>query len=149
MPGKRKSVFYAAAGGVVFRGDEVLVLRRPSRGEVRLPKGHLEDGETAEQAALREVAEETGFCDLALGASLGTILNRFLYDGLEVRRMETYFLMTVVSAATRPRSNKEEREFTVDWVPQDDAVEALTFETEKEFVRRAITARGKPEGGAA
>ena len=47
------------AGGVVLLGDQV-VLRRTARGEYLFPKGHLEEGETEEETALREVAEETG-----------------------------------------------------------------------------------------
>ena len=51
---------YTAAGGVVVRGEDVLVLRRPGRDEIRLPKGHVEPGEGLAEAALRETREETG-----------------------------------------------------------------------------------------
>ena len=55
-----KIVTYTSAGGVVIdgTGDQVLVLVRPERDEVRLPKGHIEAWESAEDAALREVGEE-------------------------------------------------------------------------------------------
>ncbi len=53
-------VSYTAAGGIVVHKGQVLVLLRPTAGEVRLPKGHVESGETLEAAALREVMEETG-----------------------------------------------------------------------------------------
>jgi len=52
-----RAVRYTAAGGVVVDAERVLVLRRPSRDEVRLPKGHIEKGESAQETALREVME--------------------------------------------------------------------------------------------
>jgi len=59
-------------GGVVVHGDCVLVLRRPGRGEVRLPKGHVEPGESPQETALREVREESGCTGLEVRADLGT-----------------------------------------------------------------------------
>src|SRR4051794_34302113 len=49
-----------AAGGVVIEGERVLVVHRPRHGDWSLPKGKLDPGESWEQAALREVEEETG-----------------------------------------------------------------------------------------
>ena len=45
---------YASAGGLVVEAGRVLVLERPGRRELRLPKGHIEPGETPRQAALRD-----------------------------------------------------------------------------------------------
>lgn len=60
-----------AAGGLVENGaGEILLMRR--RGWWDLPKGHVEAGETHEQAALREVAEETGLTDVSILQPLGT-----------------------------------------------------------------------------
>ena len=59
-----------SAGGIVFWGKQVLVLTN-FRGDTVFPKGHLERGETPEQAALREVVEEAGICPQLL-APLGT-----------------------------------------------------------------------------
>ena len=76
-----KRVRYAAAGGVVVQRDvlqglpaaetHLLLLDRPRRAEVRLPKGHIDPGESAEEAALRETCEESGYCDLDVLADLG------------------------------------------------------------------------------
>ncbi len=128
-------VRYTAAGGVVVRDGRVLVLRRPGRGEVRLPKGHVEPGETAQEAAMRETREESGYADLAVRADLGTQVVEFDRDGQHIVRTERYFLMAPVGQALRPIGG--EPQFEPAWLPWDEALAALTFEAEREWVRRA------------
>ena len=80
---------YRAAGGVVLqqgvvpdldpRQPYLLVLDRPSRNEVRLPKGHIDHGESAAEAALRETVEEAGYTDLEIVADLGEQIVEFDY----------------------------------------------------------------------
>ncbi|MBI2861781.1 MAG: NUDIX domain-containing protein [Chloroflexi bacterium] len=75
------------AGGVVRLENEV-VLRRTAKGEWIFPKGHIEAGETPEQAAIREVAEEVGL-EAEVVRPLGEV--QFRYQG-DLYRV-TYFLM--------------------------------------------------------
>ena len=128
-------VRYTAAGGVVVDDDRVLVLRRPSRSEMRLPKGHVDLGETAQGAALREVSEESGYVNLVLKADLGTQVVEFDYEGRHVVRTERYFLMALAGGAGLPVNG--EKQFEPVWLPWDEALAALTFELEREWVRRA------------
>lgn len=132
-------VRYLAAGGVLLRGDEVLLLDRPTRGEVRLPKGHIETGETARQAALREVREESGYADLLIVADLGVQQVEFVHPDSRqvVLRHETYFLMGLKSERQVER-DPHEQQFTPMWTPLEQAIERLSFESEREFVRRAV-----------
>lgn len=138
-----KTSHYTACGGVVVAADRVLVLLRPSRGEIRLPKGRLEPGEQVEAAARREVAEESGFTDLELVADLGTATNEFDMvetDGsrLHVTREERYFLYRLTSSDRVEQHPDDVEEFTPDFKPFDEALTALTYEGEREWLRRAF-----------
>jgi 8-oxo-dGTP pyrophosphatase MutT (NUDIX family) len=136
-----KTVRYSAAGGVVIHGDAVLLLNRPTRNEVRLPKGHIEDGESPEVAALRETAEESGYVDLMIKEDLGSRVVEFEYDDKRVERTEHYFLMDLASATTAVRPPKDAAQFQVFWVPLQQAAAMLTFEAERDVVERAIRSR--------
>jgi 8-oxo-dGTP pyrophosphatase MutT (NUDIX family) len=128
-------VYYAAAGGVVVCDGCVLVLRRPSRDEMRLPKGHVEPGEDAQTTALREVREESGYDGLVVQADLGEQRVEFDHAGRHVVRTERYFLMAL--ADPDAASLRGEAQFEPEWLTWDEALAELTFEVEREWVRRA------------
>ncbi|MEE8390020.1 MAG: NUDIX domain-containing protein [Anaerolineae bacterium] len=129
-------VRYTAAGGVVVHDGRVLVLRRPGRGEVRLPKGHVEPGEEVQATALRETHEESGYANLAVKADLGTQVTEFDHAGQHVVRTERYFLMALTDDVDSAPFGGEEQ-FEPDWLTWDEALATLTFEAEREWVRRA------------
>lgn len=133
-----KTVRYASAGGIVIAGDAVLLLHRPARGEVRLPKGHIEDGESAEVAALRETTEETGYVDLEIESDLGSQVVEFDYNGKHVVRTERYFLMRLGSEMIAPRPVKDEAQFQILWTSLDKAAQLLTFDAEKRMLEAAV-----------
>jgi 8-oxo-dGTP pyrophosphatase MutT (NUDIX family) len=101
---------------------------------VRLPKGHVEPGESTEQAALREVREEAGLLDLEILASLGHQTAEFDWDGQRFIREEFYFLMTLPPNA---EYHRPEGQFERLWLPWEHAARKLSFEAEREWVRRA------------
>lgn len=135
-----KTVRYSAAGGVVIHDGAVLLLNRPTLSEVRLPKGHIEDGESPEVAALRETAEESGYVDLVVKQDLGSRMVEFEYDDKRVKRTEHYFLMDLATATTVARPPKDAAQFEVLWVPLQQAAAMLTFDAERDVVERAIRA---------
>ena len=132
------TLFYEAAGGVVTdtTGENILLLIRPSRDEVRLPKGHIEPGESPVSAAQREVSEESGYKDLKIIADLGEQLIAFPLGKRAVRRTEHYYLMQIRSDQQAERPEEDIQFFPI-WVPWAEALEHLTFEAEREWVRRA------------
>jgi 8-oxo-dGTP diphosphatase len=116
-----------AAGGVVVRDDRVLLIHRPRYGDWTLPKGKLEDGEEWEDAALREVEEETG-----LRCELGEEVGRTRYVDSHGRNKEVrYFRM---SGGGEPVAQNEVD--GVRWAPLDEAFELLSYERDRELLRR-------------
>jgi 8-oxo-dGTP pyrophosphatase MutT (NUDIX family) len=138
---------YRAAGGVVLQQGGVsgldreriyvLLLDRPSRNEVRLPKGHVDEGESAQEAALRETVEESGYADLELLSDLGDQIVEYDYKGTHYIRTERYFLFRLRSLAQLPRSETDAKQFNVRWTPLDEATDQLTYTAEQQWVERA------------
>ncbi len=113
-----------AAGGVVSRrtrsGDlEVLLVHRPKYDDWTLPKGKLDEGETAEDAAVREVEEETG-----LRVSIGSELPSTEYADRYGRPKHVRYWVMDVTGGTFA-ANKEVDEAR--WLGVEDAKAALTY----------------------
>ncbi len=119
------------AGGVVVRRDRgsvqfLLVTARRQPGEWVLPKGHIEDGESAAQAAAREVLEEAGVTASPIG-ELGDLEYYTQRGRLHVQ----FFLMTFESEG----SPGEDRDRA--WLSGDEARRRLKHEDAKELITRA------------
>jgi 8-oxo-dGTP pyrophosphatase MutT (NUDIX family) len=127
-----------SAGGVVLVGDRVLVVIKRLNGEVRLPKGRIDDGEDPAAAALREVAEETGFADLSIARHLGTRQVAFRLVAGAVTRELTFFLMHPRSFARCQRPPKDAQRFLVRWMGVGEAIGALTYPDEQGWLREAV-----------
>lgn len=121
-----------AAGGVVWRRGrdgrlEVVIVHRPRYDDWSLPKGKLDPGETDEQAAVREVQEET-----TIEGALGPELPSTTYlDRSGKHKRVRYWAMTAV--AGEPTASNEVDAAT--WVPLDEALERLTYTHDAEVLR--------------
>jgi len=125
-----------AAGGVLLRegssGPEVAVIHRPKYEDWSLPKGKLDDGEDFEQAALREVKEETG-----MEAELGPELSSVSYRDRKGRtKIVRYWLMRVAGGEFEPGSEVDE----LRWLDPEGARELLSYQHDAELVREAVAA---------
>jgi 8-oxo-dGTP diphosphatase len=118
-----------AAGGIVRRDGLVAVVHRPHRADWTLPKGKLEPGEDDEQAALREVREETGW-EVGIDADLTTVTYP-LPDGRE--KSVRWYLMHAVAEAGAPEQDVDE----VRWLTPDEARALLTYENDRRLLERA------------
>jgi 8-oxo-dGTP diphosphatase len=121
----------AAAGGVVVRegrdGPEVALVHRPKYDDWSLPKGKLDPGEGWEEAALREVEEETGWrCEL------GRELEATRYTDLKGRdKLVRWWLMTPLDGGFRGDAEVDE----LRWLAPHDALELLDYDHDRRLVR--------------
>ena len=124
----------AAAGGVVIRAGEsdeaeVCLVHRPRYDDWTLPKGKLDAGETFEEAALREVLEETG-----LRCSLRRELSSTQYtDGKGRPKIVRYWLMEVEGGEFEPNDEVDE----LRWMRPAEAIATLTYERDRELIARS------------
>jgi 8-oxo-dGTP diphosphatase len=134
-----------AAGGVVWRrspsgGFDVVLIHRPRYDDWSLPKGKLDVGETDEEAALREVEEET--CIVArLGPELPT--TTYLDRSGKTKRVRYWAMTPAPSSATVAAANEVDR---AEWVPLDEAVARISYEHDRSVLRALAAAVGPSDG---
>lgn len=118
------------AGGIVFRrnkkGDVEILLIQDAKDRWTIPKGHIEEGETAQETALREIGEEAGITESEAICWLGKIHFRY-------RRVSTLVLMTTQIYLVRALGDtdsikKEEWMNGIKWFKFHDALEAIEYE---------------------
>ncbi len=109
--------------------------------EFRLPKGGVGPGESEADAAVREVAEETGFGDLAVVADLGEDLVEYRGRQGWVERRQRYYLLRLASFRREPRQPADARRFEVRWMDIDQALDQITYADERRVLKRAAAAR--------
>ncbi|HEV7788597.1 MAG: hypothetical protein QOI50_5824 [Pseudonocardiales bacterium] len=133
-----RTVDETSAGGLVVDHEKsiaAVIGRLDRRGRLlwSLPKGHIEEGETPEQAAVREVQEETGIVGEVL-APLGTIDFWFVAEDRRVHKTVHHFLLR----ATGGELSDIDVEVTeVAWVPLNELETRLAYADERRLVRRA------------
>ena len=119
-------------------GDDVDILlaaRRTRRGELAwgLAKGGIEADETNEEAAVREVREETGV-EAVIEASLGETRYFYVWDGVRVRKVVHFFLMRAVGGDTEDHDDEME---DVRWFSLARALKRAAYKGEREVLSRA------------
>jgi ADP-ribose pyrophosphatase YjhB (NUDIX family) len=128
-----------SAGGLVVdgRGSDpraALIGRTDRRGRLlwSLPKGHVEQGESAEDAAIREVMEETGITGRVL-APLGTIDFWFVAEGRRIHKTVHHFLLLAEGGELSADDVEVEQ---VAWVPLTELAERLAYADERRLVQQ-------------
>jgi 8-oxo-dGTP pyrophosphatase MutT (NUDIX family) len=129
-----------SAGGVVVDGDQVVVIvpvKRAADGArvLGLPKGHPDAGETPEQAARREVVEETGVT-AELIDELGDVDYHYERRGRVIAKLVRFYLFEYRSGDLADHDDEIEE---ARWMPLEQAARELTYEGERRMVARALS----------
>jgi ADP-ribose pyrophosphatase YjhB (NUDIX family) len=129
-PAIKEVVREPTAGGIVFRknkagGVEILLIQ-DSKGRWTIPKGHIEEGETARVTAEREIREETGLQKMKVQDWLGKINFRY-------RRADSLVLMTteiflVEAAGDSAKIKAEEWMKNIGWMSANEALDKIEYE---------------------
>ncbi len=117
-------------------GRPLFLLIRDSYRNWGFPKGHLEPGETADAAAMREVAEETGLQSLRLRGEIEAIDWYFRFRGRLIHKVCHFYLMETDSSATCPQ--RDEGITACRWEPFERAFELVSYENARAVLRRAF-----------
>ena len=137
-----KRVDEVSAGGLVidFSGTKGLLIGRYDQKDASrerilwsLPKGHIEAGETPEEAAIREVAEETGITS-EISRELGVIDFWFMAGGKRIHKTVHHYLFKEVSGVLTPQESEVDE---ARWFPLEEIVSLLAFPDEKKLIARS------------
>ena len=126
------SLLVRAAGGIVERDGKVLLVHRPKYDDWSFPKGKLEDNESWEEGALREVEEET-----SLRCEIGEELGRTHYLVLQGPKEVRYYRMSCDGEAAAQNEVDEVR-----WVPVAEARDLLSHDRDRKLLD-ALSASGR------
>ena len=137
-----KRVDEVSAGGLVIDSTGtkgLLIGRRDLKDQTRerllwsLPKGHIEEGETPEQAAIREVQEETGI-ESEIARELGVIDFWFMAGGNRIHKTVHHYLFKEVCGRLAPQITEVD---DVGWFPLNEIIELLAYPDEKKLIAKS------------
>ena len=131
-----------SSGGLVIRnlqGRPFLAVVRVRDKILALPKGHPEPGESAQEAAQREVREETGL-EATPVEKLGDVRYWYARDGERVLKVVSFFLFRYRSGRLEDHDDEVEEAL---WIPLEEAPERLAYRGEKDMARTALSQLAK------
>jgi 8-oxo-dGTP pyrophosphatase MutT (NUDIX family) len=127
-----------SSGGIVYKDNQFLLvensrMKNPEEKWWGFPKGHLEAGESNEQAAVREVEEETGIKSEII-QKIGHSKYTLTKNGEKIFKVVTIFLMEYISGELNAQI---EEVSNVIWLPYEEALKKLSFPKDKELLKKA------------
>jgi 8-oxo-dGTP pyrophosphatase MutT (NUDIX family) len=142
MESKSNHTEVSAGGFVISKSDPKLValMARFNRGgklEWCIPKGHLEQNETSEQAALREVFEETGL-EAEIIEHLGEVNYQFIQDGSKISKTVHVYLMQQTGGSLSFENDPHKEASELEWVQASELLARLSHGNEKRIAAKAL-----------
>ncbi len=137
----------SSAGGLVVEAGQILLISTRSGRRWQLPKGHIEPGETPEQAAVREIREETGVTGRIV-APLPGVEYWYVERGLaRIHKTVDYFLLDYVGGTTEDFDAREVS--GASWFSWDEGISRLSFDNERQVVTlaREVREQGRVDPG--
>lgn len=130
-----------SAGGIVFKKIKHIwhvLLIQDKQGQWTFPKGLIDKGEEKEEAARREIREETGISFLSQGVPLRDITYWYTRDGQKIHKTVSYFLF-IATGDEQATPQEEEGISRVEWIPISDALTMLGYkETNEQVFKEAL-----------
>lgn len=133
-----------AVRAVIMRDDPILLVQS-NLGDYKFPGGGVEEGETHNDALVREVAEETGYVNGVIGGKVGLVVERSVdrYDEGAIFEMNSHYYFCEVTDETSPQRLDDyelEQEFTPKWVTLNKAIDqndvALKSDSRNSWIHR-------------
>lgn len=132
-----------SAGGIIFNkaGQVLLInneaLKDPSKSYWGFPKGHLNEGESSQNAAIREVKEETGL-EVEIKAKIGDHKYVFTFQGEKIFKVVTMFLMQLIGGELKIQTDEL---LDAQWFAPEEALKKLSFSQDKSLLKKALEIR--------
>ena len=132
-----------SAGAIILRdvGGELkiaLAQHRRSSKSWTLPKGHVEAGESLEQAALREIYEETGLSNVQLITYLGSFVRESVKSNGDVEQKTIHFYLAYSPGTEAPSAPSDPSFIGVDWFSPEQALELILNENDRAFLKEYL-----------
>ena len=120
-----------SCGCIIIKDDEVLLIKH-NKGHWDFPKGHMEEGETEKQTAIREVKEETNM-DVEIISEQKYRAN-YIIEDKQIDKEVIYFIAKPLNSEIKPQETEVS---IVEWVKIEEAIETITYETSKNILKQA------------
>ena len=120
-----------SCGAIIVKDDKVLMVKEIV-GHWGLPKGHIEQGETEIETAIREVKEETNL-DVTLDKEKKYEIN-YIIDG-EIDKEVVYFIAKTINGETKKQYSEIDE---IRWVPINEAIDAISYDDAKDMLKKAL-----------
>jgi len=132
-----------SAGAIILReieGELKIALAQHQRTDKIwvLPKGHVEDGESIEEAALREIHEEAGLDNVQLIKHLGTITRESIKRNGDVEHKTIHFFLAYALENKQPHTPTDLLFTEVGWFKPEEAMKLLPYESDQAFLQEHL-----------